>query len=89
MSGDEVSSESGRSGVPLLGDFGRCAKTVAHFMRNKNQIGLIVAVVTVMLLAGCSTNRRSQREVTYSDPPPLTNLDSAVNDRRTWIDGPF
>ena len=66
----------------------RWAKAVAHFMRNKNQIGLIVAAVTVMLLSGYSTNRGSQREVTYSAPPPLTNLDPTVNDRSTWIDGP-
>src|SRR5438477_179388 len=64
------------------------AGTVVLFMRNTNRIGFIFAAVTVMLLAGCSTSRRSHREVTYSDLPALINLDSVVNDRSTWIDGP-
>jgi hypothetical protein len=59
-------------------------------MRNKNQIGFIIASVVVLLLAGCSTGSGRRGEMNFSDQPlPLTNIESSLNDRTTWIDGPW
>jgi hypothetical protein len=58
-------------------------------MRNKNQIGFIIALVAMLLVAGCSTGGDRRGEVKFSgEPLPLTSLNSSLNDRSTWIDGP-